>query len=146
MKYVRKLTIKTWEWHHWRRSQVSIVNFRTYFTPCSCVSIVNFEQVKAVWVGWFLYLLTAILTLSVKFSVSDIWSSMIFIFRFLTKKIIKNVGNLRFYGLPECFVVCYIFHSNSFITVFLFLCAFVFRKMFFTLDLVIIALKSSSVI
>ena len=29
---------------------VFIVNFQHYFTPCSCVSIVNFEHVNA---GWF---------------------------------------------------------------------------------------------
>ena len=36
-----KLIIKTPEQHHWRR---------IYFTPCSTVSIANFEQVKASWV------------------------------------------------------------------------------------------------
>ena len=37
-----KLTINTPERRHWRR---------TYFTPCSSVSIVNFEQVNAGWEG-----------------------------------------------------------------------------------------------
>ena len=32
-----------------RRSGTFIVNFETYFTPCSSVSIVNFEHVNAGW-------------------------------------------------------------------------------------------------
>ena len=44
-----KLTIKTPERRHWRHSGVFIVNL-TYFTPCSSVSIVNFERVTADWV------------------------------------------------------------------------------------------------
>ena len=44
-----KLTIKTPEQHHWRRSGVFIVNYGTYFTPYSSVSIINFEQVNAGW-------------------------------------------------------------------------------------------------
>ena len=44
-----KLTIKTPERHQWRRSGVFIVDFEHYFTPCSCVSIVNFEHVNADW-------------------------------------------------------------------------------------------------
>ena len=55
-----KLTIKTSERRHWRRSGVFIVNFEhilhltndgefiSYFTPCSSVSIVNFEHVITV--------------------------------------------------------------------------------------------------
>ena len=42
-----KLTIKSPERRHWRYSGVFIVNFKTYFTPCSSVSIVNFEHVNA---------------------------------------------------------------------------------------------------
>ena len=42
-----KLTIKTPEQRHWRRSGVFIVTFWTYFTPCSSISIVNFEQVMS---------------------------------------------------------------------------------------------------
>ena len=38
-----KLTIKTPERRHWRRSGVFIVNFEHIFTPCSYVSIVTFE-------------------------------------------------------------------------------------------------------
>ena len=34
------------EQRHWCRSDVFIVNFE-HFTPCSSVSIVNFEQVNA---------------------------------------------------------------------------------------------------
>ena len=45
-----KLTIKTPERRNWRRSGVFIINFGTYFTPCSSVSIVNFEQVNTGWV------------------------------------------------------------------------------------------------
>ena len=44
-----KLTIKTPERRQWRRSGVFIVNFETYFSPCSSASIVNFEHVI---VGW----------------------------------------------------------------------------------------------
>ena len=38
-----KLTIKIPEWRHWREV------FGTYFTPCSSVSIVNFEHKIASW-------------------------------------------------------------------------------------------------
>ena len=34
---------------HWRRSGVFIVNVEHIYTPCSSVSIVNFEQVNAGW-------------------------------------------------------------------------------------------------
>ena len=49
-----KLTIKTAERCHQLRSGVFIVNFEHIFTPCSSVSIVNFEQVNAGWEsdGW----------------------------------------------------------------------------------------------
>ena len=40
-----QLTIKTPDRRHWRRSGVFIVNFE--HTPCSSVSIVNFEQVNS---------------------------------------------------------------------------------------------------
>ena len=43
-----KLTVKTPERCQWRRSGVSIVNFK-HFTPCSSVSIVYFEHVIAGW-------------------------------------------------------------------------------------------------
>ena len=39
-----KLTIKIPERRHWHRSGIFIVNFE-HFTPCSSVSIVNFEHV-----------------------------------------------------------------------------------------------------
>ena len=42
-----KLTIKTAERLAWRRSGVFIINFGTYFTPCSSTSIVNFEHAIA---------------------------------------------------------------------------------------------------
>ena len=42
-----KLTIKTPERGRWYCSGVFIVNFVTYFTPFSSVSIVNFERVNA---------------------------------------------------------------------------------------------------
>ena len=45
-----KLTIKTAERLAWRRSGVFIINFRTYFTPCSSISSVNFEHAIADWV------------------------------------------------------------------------------------------------
>ena len=45
-----KLTTKTPEWRHSRRSGVFIINFWTYFKPFSSVSIVNFEQENARWV------------------------------------------------------------------------------------------------
>ena len=48
-KICSKLTTKTPEWRDWRRYGVSIINFWTCFTPCSSVSIVNFEQVNAGW-------------------------------------------------------------------------------------------------
>ena len=45
-----KLTIKTPERRQWRRSGFFIVNFEHIsHTPCSSVSIVNFEQVNAGW-------------------------------------------------------------------------------------------------
>ena len=47
-----RLTIKTPErrhWRRWRRSGVFIVNYE--HITCSSVSIVNFEQVNADWVG-----------------------------------------------------------------------------------------------
>ena len=44
-----KLTKKAPEGRLWRRSGVFIVNFETYFTPCSSVYIVNFEHVVAGW-------------------------------------------------------------------------------------------------
>ena len=37
------------KYDHWRRSSVIIVNIDQYSTPCSSVSIVNFEQVNAGW-------------------------------------------------------------------------------------------------
>ena len=43
-----KLTIKTPERRHWRRSCVVIVNFE-HFTPYCSVSVANFEQVNAHW-------------------------------------------------------------------------------------------------
>ena len=42
VKYEVILTIKTPERGRWKRCK--------YFTPCSSVSIVNFEQVNAGWV------------------------------------------------------------------------------------------------
>ena len=39
------------ERRQWRDSGVFIVNFETYFTPCSSVSIVNFQHVIAGWVS-----------------------------------------------------------------------------------------------
>ena len=48
-KICSKLTTKTPEWLDWHRYGVSIINFWTCFTPCSSVSIVNFEQVNAGW-------------------------------------------------------------------------------------------------
>ena len=44
-----KLTIKTPERHHWRRSNVSLLLTLNYFTPCSSVSIVNFEHIITSW-------------------------------------------------------------------------------------------------
>ena len=46
-----KLAIKKPERRHWLRSSVFIVNSE-HFTPCSNVSIVNFEQVN---VGWAIF-------------------------------------------------------------------------------------------
>ena len=43
-----KLTIKIPERRHWRRSSIFIVNFE-HFTPCSSVTIDNFEHVIAGW-------------------------------------------------------------------------------------------------
>ena len=37
-----------------RRSGVFIVDFKTYFTPCSSVSSVNFEQVKSGWIPFLI--------------------------------------------------------------------------------------------
>ena len=45
VKYEVILTIKTPERRRWKRCK--------YFTPCSSVSIVNFEQVNAGWVTNF---------------------------------------------------------------------------------------------
>ena len=54
-----KFTIKTPEWRYWRRFGFFTVNFEhishlvlvfLFFTPCSSVSIFNFEQVIAGWV------------------------------------------------------------------------------------------------
>ena len=45
-KICSKLTIKTPERHHWCRS---------YFTPFSRVSIVDFEQVNTSWVSYLLF-------------------------------------------------------------------------------------------
>ena len=47
-----KLAIKTPEQRHWHRSGVFVVNFWTYFTPCSNISNFDFEQVNASWVTW----------------------------------------------------------------------------------------------
>ena len=44
-----KLTIKTPERRHWRRSCVFIVNFEHIFTPFSSVFIADFEQVNVDW-------------------------------------------------------------------------------------------------
>ena len=44
-----KIIIKIPERRHWCHSGVFIVKFETYFTTCFSVSIVNFEQVNAVW-------------------------------------------------------------------------------------------------
>ena len=50
-----KLTIKIPERRHWRRSSIFIINFEHISNLCSSVTIVNFEQVNADWVGnvWF---------------------------------------------------------------------------------------------
>ena len=48
-----KLTIKTSERRHRSRSGVFIVNFKTDFTHCSGISIVDFKQVNAGWVTIF---------------------------------------------------------------------------------------------
>ena len=50
-----KLTVKTAERRHWRRSVIFIVNFEqhiSYFIPCSSVSIINFDLVNAGWKGF----------------------------------------------------------------------------------------------
>ena len=47
VKYAQKLTIKTPEWRHWRRSGVFIVNFEHF----SSVSFIDFKQINASWVG-----------------------------------------------------------------------------------------------
>ena len=44
-----KLTIKITEQRHRRCSGIFIVNFKTTFTSCSSVSIVNFGQANAGW-------------------------------------------------------------------------------------------------
>ena len=49
-KICSKLTIMTPERRKWRCFGVFIVKLWTYFTPCSCVSIVIFEHVIAGWV------------------------------------------------------------------------------------------------
>ena len=49
-KICSKLTMKTTERRHWRRSGVFIINL-VYFTPCSIVSTVNFEHVIAGWIN-----------------------------------------------------------------------------------------------
>ena len=59
-----KLAIKTPEQRHWHRSGVFVVNFWTYFTPCSNISNFDFEQVNASWVTW-------------KISICDDWSDKI---------------------------------------------------------------------
>ena len=46
---------KTPEQRHWRRSGVIIVNFETYFTPCSKVYIVNFQHVIAGCERWIFF-------------------------------------------------------------------------------------------
>ena len=46
-----KLTIKTPEQRQWCRFSISMVNFEHIsHTPCSSVSVINFEQVNAGWV------------------------------------------------------------------------------------------------
>ena len=45
-----KFTLKTPEQRHWRLSGVFILLFRTYLTPCSSVSVINFEHVNTGWV------------------------------------------------------------------------------------------------
>ena len=42
-----KLTIKTTERRHWRQNDV------IYFTHCSGVTTVDFEQMNAIWVAWY---------------------------------------------------------------------------------------------
>ena len=49
-----KLTIKTAERRHWRRSGVFIVNFEHISHLCSSVSFVNFEHVIAGWACIFI--------------------------------------------------------------------------------------------
>ena len=44
-----RLTMKTTGRCQWRRSNGFIVKFEHIFTPCSSVSIVNFEQAIAGW-------------------------------------------------------------------------------------------------
>ena len=44
-----KLTIKTPERRHWRRSDVVIVNFEHYFIPFSSVFVADSEQVNVRW-------------------------------------------------------------------------------------------------
>ena len=50
-KICSKLTIKTPERRHSRRSGVFIVNFEQIFAHCSGVYIVDFEQVNVDWVS-----------------------------------------------------------------------------------------------
>ena len=42
-----QLTIKTQDRRNWRSPAVTIVNFEHFFSTCSSVSIVNFEQANA---------------------------------------------------------------------------------------------------
>ena len=45
----RHLQVKTLERRHWCHFSVFIVNFLTYFTPCSSVSINDFKHVIGDW-------------------------------------------------------------------------------------------------
>ena len=56
-KLYSKLTIKTPERRHWRRSGVFIVNFNHISHPFFSVSIVNFEQVNVSWFSLNYYFL-----------------------------------------------------------------------------------------
>ena len=47
-----KLTITIPKRRHWRRSGAFIVHFEHIFTPCSSVSILNFEHVIS---GWYMF-------------------------------------------------------------------------------------------
>ena len=69
-----KFTIKTPEWRHWRRSSVVIVNFWTFFTTCSSVSVANFEQVNVNWeVNDFSVLLQTLIEISWIFLFAGYW-------------------------------------------------------------------------